>query len=187
MKYNVRLSVKNSKGNEVAKVWNVNCSINFGELTIALWAFAKRNYNVQVNYGYKKHRGKACTLEELLSEVKNFRFKEVVTSSSYQYVANEKTMSIPLPPYTLITWCSDWHNKSYTFFQIQLSNTLIEPSFKEFRELFEKNGLSLRESCTEGIWFVVDTLKIKKEDDALVISWEDPTFERVFTRKEIIL
>ena len=164
MNYNVKVTVKNSQGYELVKRFNFTTveSMEYCDMYRILYKVAKENYHLEINDGHKHPcRNKPISFEELCSQLLKWRFTETRTTSSWERIekwSTPVTMVFPCNMFLNTFFHSEWDG---TFFELEPSeDSLMKVSFEKVKDFFEKHGMDLHKSKTEGLWYTHEHIDI---------------------------
>jgi hypothetical protein len=188
MNYNVRIAVKNSTGNELAKVFNftVTSDLKMVDIFLILRALVKENYSVHLGPGCRRHRGTAISFEVLCKTLKELRFYETksvskeVTSDAWEYVTS---LEFPCDVYVR-SFHSEWGG---TFFEITSDEKLIKMSFDGIRTHLEKYNIDLFKSKTEGLWYTHRWIELTDLHHSILIRKKNIVHEWVNKTEKVEL
>ena len=187
-KFYVRLSVKDSRGNEQAKVFNFNTveNMDLPKLYSILGALVKESYSMHIEGYYKKHRGEALSFEQLCKSLIAWRFYETktvykeITSDAWQYVTS---LDFPCDIHVR-SFHSDWGG---TFFEITSDEKLVNISFDGVKAHLEKYNIDLFKSKTEGLWYTHRWIELTDIHNSILIRKKDIVHEWITKTEKIEL
>lgn len=172
-KYLAILSVQNSKGNELRKLFNFISTIeSIPELLKLLDKFPKSNYKLEVKPGWKRpKKNPPIPIDQLCLELRDFRFYETITTTfgympEYQMV---KVTTIPMPAKVFISsFHSDWGE---SFFELSFDERFpVEISFIKLQKIFKEYDLDLCQSKTPRLWYSHYYIELESADESLIIN-----------------
>ena len=154
--YRVRIAVNNSEGREQAVVFNFTTVVDmeYSDMYRILCTLVKEEYHLRIIDGHKKPAKKIpMPFEKLCAVIKEWRFYEtkksrcIVEKHEWKYMFS---LDFPCEPF-LKCFHSDWGG---TFFEITFEEKhLVEANYDSIKATFEKYGLDLCKSKTEGLWY----------------------------------
>lgn len=194
--YHVRVSVKNSTGNELVKIFNFTTvskldNINRIKLVCVLSKIAKENYNLKIE-DHWKHPAKNTPTEfiELCHALSEWRFYETRREGKYEETTEHVHLfSMQFPTdIELRSFHSDWGG---TFFELTVKDNVlthfINVDFEKVKKEFESHSLDLHKSKTEGLWYTHYNVQLVPVCNELMVEQQVKSYKWVCKEEKVEL
>lgn len=190
MKYNVRITVKNSGGNELVKIFNFTTvdNMEFPDMYRILYDLVKDGYFLKISEGHRKpNRKTPIPFEKLCTAIREWRFYETKMTAQYEtkHLWKYETSLVFPCEVSVKYFHSEWGG---TFFEIAFEEkSLVEASFDSVKAHLEKYHIDLHKSKTEGLWYSHKYLDLQCTTHTIIVGRRYSTTEWVSKTEKIEL
>ena len=181
--YRLKVTVKNSAGNELVKAFNFTTveEMEYPQMYITFYALVKDGYHLEISSGHKRpSKNLPLSFEKLCVAIKEWRFYETKSTAHYETNHTWKyKMSLNFPcEVDLHCFNSEWGG---TYFEITMDEkTLVNADFDSIKAAFEKHGLDLHKSKTDGLWYSHSFLELTALHNSILIRERITSYNWVY-------